>query len=270
VASVSRQVMRVPLNFGWPLNEKWIGYESPPQLDEAPCQWCESTGFSQAARALQDLWYGKIPFDPASTGSTPFQPEHPIIQERAAAAIRRAPDFYGTGMFAVAREAVRLAEHFNRAWCYHLAQDDVEALLAADRLWDFTRVWSREHRWQRALGAGPTPVAAADVNAWSISSLGHDSINCWVVVKARCQAAGVPATCAVCAGHGSHETYPGQREQAEQWKREDPPAGDGWQLWKTVSEGSPISPVFPTAEDLATWMSDPDRAGRTRPPTSSS
>lgn len=39
----------------------------------------------------------------------------------------------------------------------------------------------------------------------------------------------------------------------------DPPAGDGWQLWETTTEGSPISPVFPTAEDLATWMASPDR-----------
>lgn len=37
----------------------------------------------------------------------------------------------------------------------------------------------------------------------------------------------------------------------------DPPAGDGWQLWETVSEGSPISPVFPTPEGLIDFMSQP-------------
>lgn len=36
----------------------------------------------------------------------------------------------------------------------------------------------------------------------------------------------------------------------------DPPEGEGWQLWETVSEGSPVSPVFPTAEELATWMTE--------------
>lgn len=34
----------------------------------------------------------------------------------------------------------------------------------------------------------------------------------------------------------------------------DPPKGDGWQVWETVSEGSPVSPVFATSEELTQWM----------------
>ncbi len=34
----------------------------------------------------------------------------------------------------------------------------------------------------------------------------------------------------------------------------DPPKGDGYQLWETVTEGSPISPVFATPENLARWL----------------
>ena len=30
----------------------------------------------------------------------------------------------------------------------------------------------------------------------------------------------------------------------------------GWQMWETVSEGSPISPVCDTPEDLARWLAD--------------
>ncbi len=33
----------------------------------------------------------------------------------------------------------------------------------------------------------------------------------------------------------------------------DPPTGEGYQLWETTSEGSPVSPVFKAAEDLAAW-----------------
>jgi len=36
----------------------------------------------------------------------------------------------------------------------------------------------------------------------------------------------------------------------------DPPKGDGWQLWETTSEGSPVSPVFKTAEELAEWCAE--------------
>lgn len=40
----------------------------------------------------------------------------------------------------------------------------------------------------------------------------------------------------------------------EKWTH--PPEGEGYQLWETVIEGSPMSPVFSTSEGLARWMSD--------------
>jgi len=36
----------------------------------------------------------------------------------------------------------------------------------------------------------------------------------------------------------------------------EPPVGEGWQMWETTSEGSPISPVFETPEELAQWLAD--------------
>lgn len=36
--------------------------------------------------------------------------------------------------------------------------------------------------------------------------------------------------------------------------------------WPIGTEGSPKSPVFPTAEDLVAWMSDPDRGNQWVPP----
>lgn len=36
----------------------------------------------------------------------------------------------------------------------------------------------------------------------------------------------------------------------------EPPEGEGYQLWETVTEGSPMSPVFETPEKLATWLVD--------------
>jgi hypothetical protein len=68
--------------------------------------------------------------------------------------------------------------------------------------------------------------------------------------------------CPTCDGHGSVEKYPGQRAESEAWEPSEPPKGDGWQLWETVSEGSPVSPVFTTADELTAWMSDPDRGDR--------
>ena len=36
----------------------------------------------------------------------------------------------------------------------------------------------------------------------------------------------------------------------------EPPSGDGYQLWETVSEGSPMTPVFAAPEELAQWCVD--------------
>ena len=33
----------------------------------------------------------------------------------------------------------------------------------------------------------------------------------------------------------------------------EPPKGEGYQLWETTSEGSPVSPVFATLDELCEW-----------------
>lgn len=65
---------------------------------------------------------------------------------------------------------------------------------------------------------------------------------------------GMDVNCKECGGEG-------ERVDAEEipWKPTDPPAGDGWQLWSTISEGTPVSPVFPTSDELVAWMTFPDR-----------
>jgi hypothetical protein len=46
-------------------------------------------------------------------------------------------------------------------------------------------------------------------------------------------------------------------------QRTDPPKGEGYQLWETVSEGSPCSPVFKSPEELAHWLThSPDYRGK--------
>lgn len=74
--------------------------------------------------------------------------------------------------------------------------------------------------------------------------------------KAIVKASGLESwgACSRCDGEGEQERYPGQRAEREAWEPTEPPTGEGWQLWETVSEGSPISPVFATAEELAQWL----------------
>lgn len=252
---MGREIRRVPLDFDWPLNEIWQGFLMPDKFDEKPCPDCEN-GYSPQAKALFDLWYGYVPFDPETTGSTPLTADTPAVRAFAERNVKQAPDYYGTGERAIVREAQRLADLWNGQWSHHLSQEDVDALIEGDRLWDFTRTWDPEKRWQKI--EPPVRPTAAEVNEWSLKGFGHDSINASIVVRARCAREGVPETCPTCEGHGGLEAYPGQRAEAEAWTNEEPPKGEGWQLWETVSEGSPISPVFADAEGLAQWLTTPD------------
>lgn len=169
----------------------------------------------------------------------------------------KCPSCDGTGMGA---EAKRLHDDWHdhagtgRRWCDKLDEDDVQALLDAGRLRDLTHTWTRESGWQRrADGHVPTP---AEVNAWAQSGMGHDGLNQWVCVTERCARADIIVECLRCSGKGHLWATPEIERLADEWTPTEPPAGDGWQVWETVGEGSPITPVLPSAEALARYLAD--------------
>lgn len=248
---MGREIKRVPLNFDWPLNEVWSGFLMPDRLAEDKCPDCKN-GYSAHAQYLLDLWYGYVPFDPVTNGSTPLTPDTPAVRAFAERNVTRSPDFYGIGEDVIVREATRLARLWNGQWSHHLNDQDVAALVEAGRLYDFTHTWVKGSGWQKL---DPPVIPTADqINEWSLRGFGHDSINASVAIRARCEREGEADTCATCQGHSSLEAYEGQRAEAEAWEPSEPPTGEGWQLWETTSEGSPASPVFASAEDLAVWM----------------
>lgn len=89
------------------------------------------------------------------------------------------------------------------------------------------------------------------------SFFGHDACDKWSAAKKVIAAAGLPedwGICQVCKGEGTIWDSPEDEQAAEAWTSTEPPTGDGYQIWETVSEGSPISPVFATPEELARHM----------------
>jgi len=250
---MSRQVRRMPLDFDWPLSLVWDGYLRPEKFQEESCPDCEH-GYSPEALVFYQEWYGYIPFDPTSTGSTPFLPGGPEAQHWAKRQIEQSPNFYGTGVLAIAREAKRITDLWNGSWSHHLSQADVDALLEADRLIEYTHDFISGTGWVEK--ENPVHPTAEQVNSGYLLGFGHDAINASVCMSARADREGVPYTCATCEGHASVEAYPGQRAESEAWEPEKLPQGDGWQLWETVSEGSPVTPVFATAEELASYLFD--------------
>lgn len=118
------------------------------------------------------------------------------------------------------------------AWHDKLGQQEIDALVAARRL--------------------PPGSVAAAVNDAERRRLVHDAINRNALIGFRCERLGIAQHCPTCDGWGDIGTD-AQRDAVENWEGTEPPAGDGYQLWETTSEGSPISPVFPSLELLAEW-----------------
>ena len=132
--------------------------------------------------------------------------------------------------------------------CWHslITQDEVLALINHGRLRNFQT-------------AQPDGIPTADeVNEWDQTARGfngHDGINAWILLQTRAERTGVWGFCLTCDGKNTIGTEE-QIKAHDSWKPTQPPRGRGWQLWETVSEGSPISPVFRTPEDLAHWCVD--------------
>jgi hypothetical protein len=294
---VSRDLKRVPLNFDWPIDEVWSGYLNPHADLATKCSDCE-LGYAKPHAALYYAqWYGTAPFDPVAYSAVPLTIDHPSLLAFAAYNVERAPEHYIRTIHklqhvragerddlgailtkdgstpvtrAIADEARRLFNLWKGQWQHHLIQADVDALVAADRLPDFTRrprsaeqaakLQDQEARggsgcWlEEPNGHHPT---ATEVNAWSIGGgLGHDAINQGVCIEARCAREGVPYRCPTCGGSAEVWPSPEAKRLRDAWEPTEPPAGDGYQLWEDVSEGSPISPVFATLDALCTWAAE--------------
>ncbi len=143
-------------------------------------------------------------------------------------------------------------ENTGARWCDNITQDEVDALVEGGRLCEW--------RGQDNGGYVKVPRTAAEVNAANARGSGlfgelcHDAINRWICVETRAKRLGVYGHCAYCDEDGTLWRTPEDKAACEAWEPTPPPEGDGYQLWQTVSEGGPISPVFATPEELARHM----------------
>lgn len=213
---MGREIKRVALDFDYPINKMiWKGYHNPYR--GLKCGACDGSGYSPEAKELSDTWYS---FD-----------------------------------------------DLDKAWYDKITQDEVQALVDAGRLMDFTRAprteqQKEEVREKIANGGnswlpydnGYIPTAE-EVNRWARGKgFGHDCVNRWICIKTRAKRLGFEIECKHCQGEG--ELWPEEKykQLSEDFEYIQPPAGPGYQLWTTTTEGTPISPVFETPEYLAAWL----------------
>ncbi len=142
----------------------------------------------------------------------------------------------------------------SHAWKDKITQDEVQALVDQNRLMDFTHTWKQGEGWKRREDGYIPTAEEVNANPNKCGIGGHDGINRSILIEARAKRLGVFGKCSVCNGEGTLP-HPNEaiRKLHEEWKEYEPPAGKGYQLWETCSEGSPVSPVFASAEELADW-----------------
>ncbi|GAB3977415.1 hypothetical protein GCM10029978_067060 [Actinoallomurus acanthiterrae] len=186
---MSREVRRVPLDFGWPLKTIWDGYLRPDNLALPGCHSCNGWGTNASSN-----WLAEIVWLLARVGDAAARPGQPL------------PDLL--------------------------------------------------HMLGPGTPPGPDMAELTGGLAGRPSDIifGHDACDHWSMTRKIIKAAGLdPDTwgkCSTCDGHGNLGT-PEQRAAFEAWTPTPPLAGEGWQLWETVTEGSPLTPVFATEEQLA-------------------
>lgn len=123
---------------------------------------------------------------------------------------------------------------------YNLEQYQVDALWKKGRLSNFK--------------VRPT---ANEVNEWAKKAiLGHDSINCWIALRAKLERLKQPVKCSHCKGDGVVFRDKEHEEACKNFEATWPEDGPCFQLWQDTSEDSPITPVFETLEELAEHCAD--------------
>lgn len=224
---MGRELKRVPLDFDYPIGKIWSGYINPHAVHE--CKKCEGLGYSEEHRELTREWFS---WDNVMYKPNPFRDN---------------------------------ARYNSLAWSNNLKQEDVNALIEADRLWAFTRVPINEEQQKIVddkiangknswlpFNNGYIPTAE-EVNEWNLKTMGHDSLNRLIIIEARLKREGKPLKCKHCNGTGFNWQHPKAKEDYENWEPYEVPRGEGFQLWDTTGEGSPKTPVFETLEGLCDY-----------------
>jgi hypothetical protein len=223
---MGREVRRVDREQvqGHPLGTVWHGLKTPAHLEPVNCKACLQTGLNPASLLLEKSFY-----DSDGCGSR-WRYDHGV-----------APDGSPTdkGPWRILGTTLR--------WCNKITQEEVNHLAAEKRLMDYTHTWTQEDGWQvREDGYIPS---AEEINLREDTrgTRSHDAINRGILVEFRARKMGIYGLCEHCHGYGEVWKDEATKLAFDAWEPTFPREGNDWQLWETVSDGSPVTPAFETA-----------------------
>lgn len=238
---MGRELKRVALTFDWPIGEVWRGFLNPHRK---PCPE-EARGLCHAGSTCGGMWLdavcrflallGKAAVDEPRADELRRRGQtfpHPYLQEF--------PQAPRTGVPREVHERLRDVEDQRErfaALARYLQAHPPQVLPFTEEV----------ARLVTGLASGKRPDGGLLGNAHQVQ---------WEIQKTLLRVAGIDpeggfGVCPVCKGKAID---PAAKEAYEAWEPEQPPAGEGWQLWETVSEGSPVSKVYPTREAFEDYL----------------
>ena len=223
---MSRTLKRVSIDFDWPLHETWEGYVNPYFR---PCPEAER-GLCHHGETSASAWVGAVASLIAMLGDEavrePMVPElrqrgqifpHPYLEAFAFAPRADLPRLFMERLHAEKDSVTR-----DRMLREEIAARPSRLLPLTEEMAEFVT---------GMIGRRPTPPFGnpeIDIYRKLLAIAGITRKSGW-------------GTCKTCKGKGMH---PDAVLAYDAWEPTEPPEGPGWQLWETVTEGSPISPVF--------------------------
>jgi hypothetical protein len=274
---MGREIKRVPLDFDWPLNETWEGFLNPHYKR---CRWCEcgetdaGARFSDFMRALVELGVNSRLRPEGFTAQRSI--EGRIHRERRCRWPWHEHDLI-VSLKTIAKWDKPLSEEdqqrlLNIAHCWFNPRDvlvyepitcvQVRAGLILNPTGEDFRRGRRFPFPSYLLGTDGIGDPGSTIHEF-IEALGIDidgaidSIgmpNTWNTRVAIQEYVGVEENWWACRACGGEGIDPTTYDDYKAWEETPVPVGPGYQIWETVSEGSPVSPVFKSKEDLVEWL----------------
>jgi hypothetical protein len=279
---MSREVRRIALDFDAPVGKVWEGYLNPYRDRAQKCQCVVEgrDGLSPRAHELTERWWGYTHFTPEMNGSTPISHKHPYIASLAKRNLLQSPKHFHLSLEEVQAffdagidpetatcdvsaeymfEALRQTRHYNSMWSYHQNDDDIDVLVKRPEALGYTHHRDAEGNW---IENNPPVRPTAEELQLSMLDVFSNSRIEYHLIEGICEREGVLYLCQIC--EGDIELWPSEEDRKlyDEWQCQRPPAGEGYQLWSTVTEGTPNSPVFATPEELADFLAGPESPER--------
>jgi hypothetical protein len=213
---MGRELRRVPMDFDWPMKRIWKGYINPYR--GINCPWCYDED------------------EKHSDGMTKEAREY-----------KKA--FYG---FMNDWQYIQHPYKPRQQYCpkskpYSLERWEYDFLIS-DNEWE-TR--------KRLFGDGEIPSYENITDYFlKYGDMEFDGCIEWALINEYCRRNGYEVLCPHCKGNGTIYINEEIEKLNDEWRPIEPPEGDGYQLWETTSEGSPVSPVFATLDELCEWCED--------------